>query len=140
MATRWLRLRAASIGPSHGTEAGATLILFQTWITPTLTAEAGHYSGGDAFSRIRAMTKSPYLDSSLQRSFNSDYQTGYLGIELGARDVAISINVGLTRALNSHQNIQSGLEVAPSKPVASVEDIRTAQIGPAAKIALVINL
>lgn len=140
MATRWLRLRAASIGGAHGTEAGATLILFQSWITPTLTAEAGHYSGRDTFSRIRALTKSPYLDSSLQRSFNSDYQTGYFGIELAARHVAISINVGLTRAQNSNQSIQSALEVTPSKPVASVEDIRTAQIGPAAKIALVISL
>lgn len=140
MPTPWLRLRAESIGGSHGTEAGATLIMFQSSITPTVTVEAGHYCGGDAFSKIRLLNKSPHMDPSLQRSFNSNYQIGYFGVELSAGRIAISINAGLTRAQNSNQSIQKALEVTPSKPVASVEDIRTGQIGPAAKVALVIKL
>jgi hypothetical protein len=141
MVNRWLRLRAATIGGSHtGTEAGATLIMFQSWIAPTLTAEAGHYSGGDAISRIRSLTNSPYLDATPLRSFNLDYQTAYLGLELNAGRVAISISVGLTRVQYSSPSFQGPFEVATFKQLDSTHDLRTAQIAPAAKLAVLIDL
>ena len=60
MATDWLRLRAALIsGSNSGGEMGATAILSQSWLSPTITTEAGYSSGGDAFSRVRVLTKSP---------------------------------------------------------------------------------
>jgi hypothetical protein len=140
MATPWLRLRAASTGGSrNGSEAGATLIFCPSWITPTLTAEAGHYSGGDAFSRIRALAKSPHLDANPLRSFNLDFQTTYLGLELNTGRAALSINVGFARAEYWQRNVQGTFENS-TKAVARIEETRNAQIAPAAKLALLIDL
>lgn len=139
MATPWLRLRASSIGGSrHGSEAALTLVFSPSWITPILTAEAGHYTGGDAFSRLRSLAKSPHLDASPLRSFNLDYQISYLGLEVHNGPIALSINVGLARADYSQRNVQSIEE--STKPVSRPEENRTAQIGPAAKLALLIQL
>ncbi len=140
MATDWLRLRVALMGGSHaGGEIGGTAILSQSWISPTITTEAGHSSGGDAFSRVRVLTKSPYLDPALIRGFSYEYQAAYAGLELGSQSFAISINLGLLRAENSYLNIQSP-EAAAFNPVPGVQCTRSAQIGPAAKLALLIRM
>jgi hypothetical protein len=139
MATDWLRLKIALIGGTQpGAEIGATAILSQQWLSPTLTAEAGHSSGGDAFSRVRVLTKSPYLDPSLIRGFVYDYQAAYGGIEWGAQSFALSLSVGVTRVENAYQSIASAAAGASNpSPVIST---RTADIGPAAKLALLIRM
>lgn len=136
MAADWLRLRAAGIGGSSaGSEIGATAILSQSWLSPTITTEAGYSSGGDAFSRVRVLTKSPYLlDPALIRGFSYNFEAAYVGLELGAQSFAISVNLGLTRAENSYQSIQSA-EAASSKPSTG-----SVQIGPAGKLALLIRM
>jgi hypothetical protein len=140
MATDWLRLRAALIDGSHsGAEMGATAILSQSWISPTVTAEAGHSSGGDAFTRTRVISKSPYLDPALIRGFSYDYEAAYVGLELGAQNFAISINLGITRAENSYQSISSP-ESAAFNPMPGIQCTRTTQIGPAGKLALLIRI
>ena len=140
MATDWLRLKMAVMGGSHaGVEFGATAILSRSWISPTFTIEAGQSSGGDAFSRTRILNKSPYLNPTLIRGFSYDYQAAYLGLELGAQNFAISFNVGMIRAENSYQNMQSA-ELAASNPVPGIQCTRTAQVGPAAKLALLIQM
>jgi hypothetical protein len=140
MATDWLRLKAALMGGSHtGIELGATAILSQSWISPTITAEAGQSSGGDAFSRTRIVNQSPYLNPNLIRGFSYDYQAAYLGLELGAQSFAVSFNVGVIRAENAYQNLQSP-ELAASNPVPEIQCTRSAQIGPAAKLALLIRM
>ncbi len=139
MATDWLRLKIATMGGSHpGLEFGATAILSHAWISPTITAEAGQASG-DAFSRSRVLNKSPYLNPTLIRGFSYDYQAAYLGVELGAQNFAISFNVGMIRAENSYQNMQSA-ELAASNPVPGIQRTSSAQIGPAAKLALLIRM
>jgi len=133
MVMPWLRLRAASIGGSHsGTEADATLILAQSPITPTLTAETGHYSGGDAVARIRMLTQRSWIDATPFRSFKLEYQAGYLGAELTGRRASLSVNVGLTRAQYSNQGSQGTF--------AKSQDFLTAQTSPAVKFALSIEL
>ncbi len=140
MATDWLRLKVATMGGPHGgSEIGATAILSNAWISPTLTTEAGQSSGGDAFSRVRVLTKSPYLDPALVRSFSYNYESAFLGLELGVQRLAISLNLGVTRAENLYQNIQSA-EAAASNPLAAVQSTRSAQIGPAGKLAILIRL
>jgi hypothetical protein len=140
MPTEWLRLKAVTVAGSHsGAELGSTALLWSSWISPTLTAEVGHYSGGDAFSRIRVLTQSPYLDPSLVRAQSFDYQAVYAGLELGTQSFAISFELGLTRAENAYQNIQPA-EAAASNPVPPVQSARITQIGPAGKLALSIRL
>lgn len=140
MATDWLRLRAALIsGSNSGGEMGATAILSQSWLSPTITTEAGYSSGGDAFSRVRVLTKSPYLDPALIRGFSYNFEAAYVGLELGAPSFAISVNLGLTRAENSYQSIQSA-GAAASNPLPGIQSTRSAQIGPAGKLALLIRM
>jgi hypothetical protein len=104
-----------------------------------VTTEAGHSSGGDAFSRVRVLTKSPYLDPTPIRGCSYDYQAAYAGLELGAQSFAISINVGLLRAENAYLTIQSP-EAAAFNPVPGVLCTRSAQLGPAANLALLIRM
>jgi hypothetical protein len=140
MATDWLRLRVALIGGSNsGAEMGATAILSHSWLSPTITTEAGRSSGGDAFSRVRVITKSPYLDPSLIRGFSYNYEAAYVGLELGVQSFAISVNLGLTRAEKSYQSIQSA-EATTSNPFPGIQSTRSAQIGPAGKVALLIRM
>ncbi len=140
MATDWLRLRVATIsGSNSGAEMGGTAILSHSWLSPTITAEAGRSSGGDAFSRVRVLTKSPYLDPALIRGFSYNYEAAYVGLELGAQSFAISLNMGLTRAENSYQSIQSA-QTAVSNPFPGIQCTRSAQIGPAGKLALLIRM
>jgi hypothetical protein len=140
MATDWLRLRVSLMGGSYaGFEFGATAILSQSWISPTFTTEAGQSSGGDAFSRTRIVTKSPYLNPTLIRGFSYDYEAAYLGVELGAQNFALSLNVGVMRADNSYQSLQSP-ELAASNPVPGILCTHSAQIGPAGKLALLIRM
>jgi hypothetical protein len=137
MATDWLRLRVAPLGgASAGGEIGATAILFQSWLSPTITTEAGHSSGRGAFTRFRVLTKSPYLDPALIRGFTYDYQATYVGLELGARSFAISVNLGLIRAENRYQ---SG-DATAFNTISGIQNIRSAQIGPAGKLALLMRL
>ena len=140
MATDWLRLHVAPLGVSYrGAEVAATAILSQQWLSPTLTAEVGHHSGGDAFSRVRVLTKSPYLDPGLIRGFAYEYQAAYAGLEWGSRNFALSASVGLTHVENTYQNIP-GAAAAASNPLAAIQSSRSADIGPAAKLALLIRM
>ncbi len=140
MATDWLRLYVAPLGVSYrGAEIAATAILSQQWLSPTLAAEAGHFSGGDAFSRVRVLTKSPYLDPGLIRGFVYEYQAAYAGLEWGSRSFALSASVGLTRVENTYQSIP-GAAAAASNPQPAVQSTRSADIGPAAKLALLIRM
>jgi len=140
MATDWLRLHVALLSVSYrGAEVAATAILSQQWLSPTLTAEAGHFSGGDAFSRVRVLTKSPYLDPGLIRGFAYEYQAAYAGLEWGSRSFALSASVGLTRVENTYQNL-AGAAAAASNPQAAIQVTRSADIGPAAKLALLIRM
>jgi len=140
MVTDWLRLHVALLGFSYrGAEVAATAILSQQWLSPTLTAEAGHFTGGDAFSRVRVLTKSPYLDPGLIRGFAYEYQAAYAGLEWGSRNFALSASVGLTHVENTYQNIP-GAAAAASNPLAAIQSSRSADIGPAAKLALLIRM
>jgi hypothetical protein len=132
MPSRWLRLGASSIGGSHsGTEVDATLILAQSTIAPTFRAETGRYSGGDALTRIQLLAKTPVLDPTPLRSVNLEYQAGYLGAEWNSGRASLALNVGLARA-----QFSSYLSEGTKKS----GDFLTAQLGPAVKLGLLIEL
>src|SRR5262249_5109183 len=113
--------------------------LSQRWLSPTLGVQAGHFSGGDAFSRVRVLTKSPYLDPGLIRGFVYDYQAAYAGLEWGTGSFALSATVGLTHVDNTYQTIP-GAAAGASNPLPSVQSTRHTDIGPAAKLGLLIRI
>lgn len=140
MATDWLRLQVATLGSSYrGAEVAATVIFSQQWLSPTLVAEGGHFSGGEAFSRVRVLTKSPYLDPSLIRGFSYSYQAAYAGLEWGGQTFALSVNVGVTRVENTYQRIP-GAAASASNPQPVIQSSRSADVGPAGKLSLLIHL
>ena len=141
MVTDWLRLQVATLGTSQrGAEIGATAILSQKWLSPTLAVQAGHFSGGDAFSRIRVLTQSPYLDPGLIRGFVYDYQAAYGGLEWGAQSFSLSASVGVTCVENTYQSIPGAAAAGASTAQSAIERSRSIGLGPAAKVGLLIRL
>ena len=139
MVTRWLRLNAStSKGIHSGAEGGITVIPLESWISPTFTVEAGHWSGGDISAVVRLLTTSPSQNPAWVRSF--DYENAYLGTELGTSRVAVSLKVGLTRAEISDHNLQRTLEAAVTYFGSSNHDIPAMSISPSARVELLIKI
>ena len=86
--------------------------------------------------RSRGFASSP---RALIRGFSYNFEAAYVGLELGAPSFAISVNLGLTRAENSYQSIQSA-GAAASNPLPGIQSTRSTQIGPAGKLALLIRM
>lgn len=141
MATRWLRLHVATLEGSHsGVDAGASFILFQGWIQPTLSIDGGHYSGGDISSMVRILTRSPRMNTGLMRGFAYDYTSAYAGVELSNDRIALSVNLGVTRAKAAAQDIQGALEAGTPHGTSSSELGSPPRLGPAARLVLLVRI
>jgi hypothetical protein len=141
MATRWLRLHVATLEGSHsGVDAGATFILFQGWIRPTLSIDGGHTSGGDISSLVRILTRTPNRNADLLRGFGYDYTGAYAGVELSNDRVALSLNLGVTRAKYSIQDIQGALEAVTPRGASPSELPSSPQLSPAARLVLLVRI
>ena len=95
----WISLHGGVISNtvSPGIRGGFTLAPFHFAVTPTFTAEIGHFWDGDANSSIAFFTQNSGFHSDLVQHFGYDFVTGQLGIELGPPDWwVISIRVGLS--------------------------------------------
>ncbi len=93
----WLRLQGGGIynTVNGGFRGGVTLLPFYSWFTPTLTVEAGHYSGGDASSVTRRFSNDPRLTNAFNVAYN--FENAHLGVELGSpRWVAFFLRAGLS--------------------------------------------
>jgi hypothetical protein len=141
MPTPWLRLHVATLEGSHsGLDAGATFILCQGWIRPTLSIDGGHTSGGDISSLVRILTRTPNRNADLLRGFGYDYTGAYAGVELSNDRIALSLNLGVTRAKYSIQDIQGALEAVTPHGAATSELPSTPQLSPAARLVLLVRL
>lgn len=129
--TPWLRLRVAVSGDAHaGGAVEASFIPFHTFIRPTLTFERG--TGFSATTSFSALRNVKATERSGLRSFNYYYDGAYLGAELGTRWFDVSLNFGMGRTQASDQSI--GTMFQGSFGTAA------AQIGPAAKLGLLVRL
>jgi hypothetical protein len=93
----WLRLQGGGIynTVNGGFRGGVTLLPFYSWFTPTLTVEAGHYSGGDASSVTRRFSNDPRLTNAFNVAYN--FENAHLGFEVGSpRWVAFFLRAGLS--------------------------------------------
>jgi len=141
MATRWLRLHVATLEGSHsGVDAGATFILFQGWIRPTLSIDGGHTSGGDISSLVRILTRSPNRNAALLRGFAYDYTGAYAGVELSNERIALSVNLGVTRAKYSIQDLQGALEAVTPHGTSTSELASAPRLSPAARLVLIVRI
>src|SRR5260370_31934321 len=97
MATPWLRLHVSTLDGSHsGIDAGASVLLFQGWIQPTLSIDGGRCSGGDISSIVRGLTRSPRINPALLRGFAYEYTRAHAGVETSTDRVPFSVNLVAT--------------------------------------------
>ncbi len=129
--TPWLRLRVAVSGDAHaGGAFEVSFIPFRSFIRPSLTFERGSaFAVTTSFSAVR---NDKATERSGQRSFNYYYDGAYLGAEFGTRWFDVSLNFGLSRAQASEQGIGTMFQGSFGT--------EAAQIGPAAKVGLLVRL
>ncbi len=141
MATPWLRLHVSTLEGSHsGIDAGASVLLFQGWIQPTLSIDGGRCSGGDISSMVRVLTRSPRMNPALLRGFAYEYTSAYAGVEMSNDRVALSINLGVTRAKYASQDIQGALEAVTPHGASPSELASPPRLSPAARLVLLVRI
>ncbi|NTX11821.1 hypothetical protein HUA76_13555 [Myxococcus sp. CA056] len=82
----WLRLQA---GPttntlSLGFRGGLSLLPMQTFISPSINVEGGHYFGSDYNDVVDWLGATPTSATSAIRDISYDYVAGSVGLEIGA--------------------------------------------------------
>jgi hypothetical protein len=129
--TPWLRLRLASSGDAHaGGAFEVSFMPFRTFIRPTLTFERG--SAFSVTSSFSALRNGKATDRSGTRSFNYYYDGAYLGAEFGTRWFDVSVNFGMSRTQACDPGFRSVFQGSFGT--------EAAQIGPAAKLGLLVRL
>ncbi|WP_240356904.1 MULTISPECIES: hypothetical protein [Myxococcus] len=82
----WLRLQA---GPttntlSLGLRGGLSILPMQTFISPSINVEGGHYLGSDYNDVVDWLGATPTSATSSIRDISYDYVAGSVGLEIGA--------------------------------------------------------
>jgi len=106
------------MGP--GLRAGATVLPFQFFLTPTLSAEYGHTFDADASKLVSTFSKLTPSEKILLRSVGYDYLSVQLGLETGSpRTFAWFTRVGLSWVWPRFSDIQAAAR-AQSANITSV--------------------
>lgn len=108
---RALRLQA---GVAHnlvstGLSAGLTLVPLDTWATPTLSLDIGHFPEGDANPLARKLSGDGALASPLLDEVGYDYASAHLGLELGRRWVTVMLHAGASRITTRARGLEAEL-------------------------------
>jgi hypothetical protein len=109
----WLRLNAGMMTNtvSFGVRGGASLLVLNSFVAPTLNADVGHYFGGDYNKLVERLGGSPGSGTALARDVSYEYATGSLGLEVGPHDSwAVLLHVGLSYWSIHGQNTQQFLQ------------------------------
>ncbi|MFN0062959.1 MAG: hypothetical protein ACKVPX_10635 [Myxococcaceae bacterium] len=118
------------VGPLYniaafGIRGGVSIIPFEFVLTPTLTAEFGHYFPGD-IGRIVRLFGRDVTDPTAQQAFTSlAYTFGnlHLGLEIGSpRSFQFFLRFGLSYIIASLRNAQSILRTAVGDDTLEVDD------------------
>ncbi len=107
---RWLRVQAGATHNliSTGIRGGVSLIPFYYWISPSLTAEVGHYFSGDATWAVHLFAAS--ANSALLKNVSYDYGNAQVGLELGSpRSVSFFLRGGITYLQTSVTNLDQAI-------------------------------
>ncbi|HEX4801883.1 MAG TPA: hypothetical protein VFV14_00110 [Myxococcaceae bacterium] len=131
----WLRIQAGGMHNtiSPGMRGGISLVPFYFWITPSLTAEAGHYFEGDATWIARRLTSDRSLDP-LFRQVGYDFGNAHLGLELGSpQGVSFFLRAGI-----SYVQMGKGVQQAITDPTIQAGDVKLSGVIPSAKLGLLI--
>jgi hypothetical protein len=139
---RWMRLHGGLVKNSvrPGMDAAMTLTPFDFRVVPSISVEVGHYFPNDAASVLSALSTKAKLDCSLLQYFSHDTASGYLGFDVAAGPLALSVRGGITHTEISNLDMSRVFEV--SIPGAQAPTLQRKQLatGPSGKVVLTVRL
>ena len=96
---RALRLHggAGYNGISSGVHAGASLVPFASWVSPTLDVDYGSFPEGDATHLVRVASGDPAIGSPLLRKVGYRFANARVGLEFGRKRVTFYLHAGASR-------------------------------------------
>jgi hypothetical protein len=107
----WRPLRISAGGSynmvSTGYRAGLSLVPFNTWFTPTLSVDYGHYKDGDANPLARKISGDSTFDSTILDRIGYDYVDAHVGLEFGKKWFTFYIHAGATRVTGAVHGLDS---------------------------------
>jgi hypothetical protein len=106
---RFLRLSAGGSYNmvSPGVRAGVSLIPFNTWFTPTLNLDVGHYKDGDANPLARKLSGDPTFSNAILDRIGYDYVDAHVGLEFGKKWFTFYIHAGMSRVFSAVHELDS---------------------------------
>ena len=128
-------------GSGFGLRGGISLIPFNFFITPALTAEYGRYFQSDGASLLERFQVDLGAFEPLVRELSYDYINGQLGLEIGhPQAVMFYLRAGLTFLSSTLAGSQETLQNLTNDPTLTVDDFRIQGAFPAVKFGFVIYL
>jgi hypothetical protein len=107
----WRPLRISAGGSynmvSTGYRAGLSLVPFNTWFTPTLSVDYGHYKDGDANPLARKISGDSTFDSAILDRVGYSYVDAHVGLEFGKKWFTFYIHAGATRVTGTVHELDS---------------------------------
>ena len=107
----WRPLRLAVGGSynlvSPGVRAGLSLIPFNSWFTPTLNLDVGHYRDGDANPIARKLSGDPTFSNAVLDRIGYTYVDAHLGFEMGRKWFTFYVHAGMSRVFTAVHELDS---------------------------------
>ncbi len=84
----WLRLQAGpgTNGAGFGLRGGVTFLPLRSFLTPTLTVEAGHFFEADVSAAAETFGQLPDFGDEMLSTVSYDYASAMLGLEVGSQE------------------------------------------------------
>lgn len=99
---------------STGYRAGATLSL-PFWISPIASVAYGRYPEGDANPLMRRISGDPSAHDEVLEKVGYQFADGYVGLQLGRKRVAFTIEAGYSRIEGKVRNLDSAADSSQSE-------------------------
>jgi hypothetical protein len=120
---------------SLGVRGGVSLLPLQTFVSPALNLDAGHYFGGDYNKLIERFGGSPDSGTSLIRDVSYDYLNVSLGVNIGPQESwAIFLNLGYSYWGFSVDDFQQFLQESGNDPDITATPLKLRFTSPSLKL------
>ncbi|WP_342376307.1 hypothetical protein NVS55_34220 [Myxococcus stipitatus] len=139
----WLRLQA---GPttntlSLGVRGGLSILPFQTFIAPSLNAEAGHYFGSDYNDVVDWLGSKPTPATAAIRDVSYNYVAGSVGLEVGAASrFNFFLHLGLSYVRLGVDDASALIEEATNESNITARNLRLTATIPSVKVGFLLYL
>ena len=94
-------------GISYGGRAGVTWTPLAGTISPTLSADVGHFAEGDANPLVQLVTGKPMFSSPVLDRVGYDYADAHIGIAITRRSFALFVRAGVSRVTGAIHDLDA---------------------------------